>query len=122
MQLIIEMRDFRKYEVWQLSHNFVLEIYSTSKSFPKEEQFNITSQLRRAAASIPTNISEGCGRNSDKEFNHFLNIALGSTSETEYLIILCQDLNLIETENSIQLLEKINQIKSKIFKLKEKLN
>lgn len=116
------MRDFRKYEIWQLSHNFVLEIYLISKSFPKEEQFNITSQLRRAAASIPTNISEGCGRNSDKEFNHFLNIALGSTSETEYLIILCQDLNLIETENSIQLLEKINHIKSKIFKLKEKLN
>ena len=116
------MKDFRKYEIWQLSHNFVLEIYLISKSFPKEEQFNITSQLRRAAASIPTNISEGCGRNSDKEFNHFLNIALGSTSETEYLIILCQDLNLIETENSIQLLEKINHIKSKIFKLKEKLN
>lgn len=116
------MRDFRKYEVWQLSHNFVLEIYSISKNFPKEEQFNITSQLRRSSASIPTNISEGCGRNSDKEFNHFLNIALGSTSETEYLIILCQDLNLIETENSIQLLEKINHIKSKIFKLKEKLN
>lgn len=122
MQLIIEMRDFRKYEVWQLSHNFVLEIYSISKSFPKEEQFNIASQLRRAAASIPTNISEGCGRSSDKEFNHFLNIALGSTSETEYLIILCQDLNIIETQNSIQLLEKINHIKSKIFKLKEKLN
>lgn len=116
------MRDFRKYEIWQLSHNFVLEIYSISKIFPKEEQFNITSQLRRAVTSIPTNISEGCGRNSDKEFNHFLNIALGSTSETEYLIILCQDLNLIETENSIQLLEKINHIKSKIFKLKEKLN
>ncbi len=122
MQLIIEMRDFRKYGIWQLSHNFVLEIYSISKSFPKEEQFNIASQLRRAAASIPTNISEGCGRSSDKEFNHFLNIALGSTSETEYLIILCQDLNIIETQNSIQLLEKINHIKSKIFKLKEKLN
>ena len=116
------MRDFRKYEVWQLSHDLVLEIYAISKNFPKEEQFNITSQLRRAAASIPTNISEGCGRNSDKEFNHFLNIALGSTSETEYLIILCQDLNLIETTQSIQFLEKINHIKSKIFKLKEKLN
>lgn len=116
------MRDFRKYEVWQLSHDLVLEIYANSKNFPKEEQFNITSQLRRAAASIPTNISEGCGRNSDKEFNHFLNIALGSTSETEYLIILCQDLNLIETTQSIQFLEKINHIKSKIFKLKEKLN
>lgn len=116
------MRDFRKYEVWQLSHHFVLAIYAISKNFPKEEQFNITSQLRRASASIPTNISEGCGRNSDKEFNHFLNIALGSASESEYLIILCQDLNLIETSISNQLIEKINQIKSKLYKLKEKLN
>jgi four helix bundle protein len=116
------MRDFRKYEVWQLSHSFVLGVYEISKKFPREEQFNITSQLRRASASIPTNISEGCGRNSDREFNHFLNIALGSSTESEYLIILCQDLNLIETSESIQLLEKINHIKSKLFKLKEKLN
>lgn len=116
------MRDFRKYEVWQLSHSLVLEVYNISKTFPKEEQFNITSQLRRACASIPTNISEGCGRNSDIEFNHFLNIALGSSTETEYLIILSKDLNLISLETSIQLLEKINHINSKIFKLKEKLN
>ncbi len=115
------MRDFRKYEIWQLSHHLALEIYIISKNFPKEEQYNITSQLRRACTSVPTNISEGCGRNSDKEFNHFLNIALGSSSETEYLIILCQDLNLIDETISIQLLEKINHIKSKIFKLKEKL-
>ena len=116
------MRDFRKYEVWQLSHSLVLDVYQISKGFPKEEQFNITSQLRRACASIPTNISEGCGRNSDKEFNQFLNIALGSASESECLIILSQDLNFIDSETSIQLLEKINHIKSKIFKLKEKLN
>ncbi|AZI67237.1 four helix bundle protein [Kaistella daneshvariae] len=116
------MRDFRKYEVWQLSHSLVLDIYSISKNFPKEEQFNITSQLRRACASIPTNISEGCGRNSDKEFNQFLNIALGSASETEYLIILSQDLNLLNLETATELLQKVNHIKSKIFKLKEKLN
>jgi len=116
------MRDFRKYEVWQLSHILVLEIYSISKNFPKEEQFNITSQLRRACASIPTNISEGCGRNSDKELNQFLNIALGSASETEYLIILSQDLNLLNLETATELLQKVNHIKSKIFKLKEKLN
>lgn len=116
------MRDFRKYDVWQLSHQLVLEIYKISKIFPKEEQFNITSQLRRAAASIPTNISEGCGRNSDKEFSQFLNIAIGSTSETEYLIILSTDLNLIDTENSKKLLEAVNQIKSKLYNLKQKLN
>lgn len=116
------MRDFRKYEVWQLSHKLVLEIYLVSKNFPKEEQFNVTSQLRRASVSIPTNIAEGCGRNSDKEFNQFLNIALGSVSETEYLIILSKDLSLLEGQISTSLLEKINQIKSKIYKLKEVLN
>ncbi len=116
------MRDFRNYEIWQLSHKLVLEVYSLSNNFPREEQFNITSQLRRASVSIPTNIAEGCGRNSDKEFNHFLNIALGSVSETEYLIILSNDLSLIEENIFLNLVDKINQIKSKIYKLKEVLN
>lgn len=116
------MRDFRKYDVWQLSHEFVLEIYKITKDFPKEELYNLTSQLRRASTSIPTNISEGCGRNSDKEFNHFLNIALGSTSETEYLLILCKDLTLINPEIAENFLEKLNHFKSKLYKLKEKLN
>mgnify|MGYP000119709517 CR=1 FL=1 len=92
------MRDFKKYEIWQLSHAFTLRIYSSTSLFPKDEMYGITSQIRRASSSIPTNISEGCGRNSDKEFNQFLNIALGSASETEYLIILSRDLNYIDTE------------------------
>ena len=116
------MRDFRKYDVWQLSHSLVLEIYKITKNFPKEELFNITSQLRRAVASIPTNISEGCGRYSDKEFANFLNIAIGSASETEYLIILSTDLQLIDSDNSKKLLEDINQIKSKLFNLRQKIN
>lgn len=65
------MRDFKKYNVWQLSHLFTLKIYSITSSFPKEELYGLTSQIRRACASIPTKISEGCGRNGDKEFNHF---------------------------------------------------
>lgn len=116
------MRDFRKYDVWQLSHQLVLEIYKIAKNFPKEELFNITSQLRRAVVSVPTNISEGCGRNSDKEFSQFLNIAIGSISETEYLIILSTDLQLIDENLSNSLLEKINQIKSKLYSLRQKLN
>ena len=115
------MRDFKKYEIWQISHSFTLEIYHSTKAFPKEGQFGITSQLRRAAVSIPTNISEGCGRNSDKEFNHFLNIALGSANETEYLLILSRDLHYLTAGVSNDLLEKVNVIKSKIYKLKQKL-
>ena len=60
------MRDFKKYDIWQLSHSLTLEVYKITSVFPKEELFGITSQIRRSAASIPTNISEGCGRNSDK--------------------------------------------------------
>ena len=113
------MRDFKKYDIWQLSHAFTLRIYSNTSLFPKDEMYGITSQIRRASSSIPTNISEGCGRNSDKEFNQYLNIALGSASETEYLIILSRDLNYIDTE-TFEILEKeINTIKSKIYKLKQ---
>ena len=113
------MRDFKKYEIWQLSHAFTLRIYSSTSLFPKDELYGITSQIRRASSSIPTNISEGCGKNLDKEFNQYLNIALGSASETEYLIILSRDLNYIDTE-TFEILEKeINTIKSKIYKLKQ---
>lgn len=116
------MRDFKKYDVWQLSHLLTLEIYKLTSLFPKEEMYGLTSQIRRATSSIPTNISEGCGRNSDKEFNQFLNIALGSANETEYLLILSKDLNYISEEQFSDLDSKINTIKSKIYKLKEKLN
>jgi S23 ribosomal protein. len=72
--------------------------------------------------SIPTNIAEGCGRNSDKDFNQFLNIALGSASETEYLILLAKDLKYIDDSNYEILTQEINLIKSKIYTLKNKLN
>ncbi|WP_435137132.1 four helix bundle protein [Formosa sp. A9] len=74
------MRDFKKYDIWKLSHSLTLEIYKLTSNFPQEELFGLTSQLRRASASIPTNISEGCGRDSDKDFNRFLAIALGSAN------------------------------------------
>lgn len=116
------MRDFKKYKIWQLSHKFTLEIYEITKKFPREEIYGLTSQIRRSSSSIPTNISEGCGRDSDAEFNRFLTIALGSANETEYLIMLSKDLNYITLEKSILLLQKINLIKRKTFQLKQKLN
>lgn len=113
------MRDFKKYDIWQLSHSLTLEIYKLTIHFPKEEVYNLTSQIRRASSSIPTNISEGCSRNGDKEFNQFLNIALGSANETEYLLILARDLQYLNLETATALLEKVNTIKSKIYKLKQ---
>ena len=113
------MRDFKKYEIWQLSHAFTLKLYTNTSSFPREEVYGLTSQIRRACASIPTNISEGCGRTSEKEFNQFLNIALGSATETEYLLILSKDLKYIDNEIFETLEKEINIIKSKIYKLKQ---
>jgi len=116
------MRDFKKYEIWQLSHKFTLKIYEITNAFPKEEIYGLTSQIRRSSSSIPTNISEGCGRDSDAEFNRFLTIALGSANESEYLIMLSKDLNYITLEKSTLLLQEINLIKRKTFQLKKKLN
>lgn len=115
------MRDFKKYDIWQLSHSFALEVYKITSHFPKEELYGLTSQIRRASSSVPTNISEGCGRNSDKEFNQFLNIALGSANETEYLLILSKDLNYLNVELFETLEKDINTIKSKIYNLKKAL-
>ena len=112
------MRDFKRYDIWQLSHSLALKIYQITKSFPKEELYGLISQIRRSAASIPTNISEGCSRNSDAEFNQFLNIALGSALETEYLFVLSKDLGYIEPQIYEQIDIEINLIKSKIYKLK----
>ena len=116
------MRDFKKYDIWKLSHVFTLKIYELTKLFPKDELYGIVSQIRRASSSIPTNISEGCGRTSDAEFNRFLTIALGSASEVEYLIILSKDLNYIDENSFTELNQEINTIKRKIYTLKQKLN
>ena len=89
--------------------------------FPKNEIYGLTSQIRRASSSIPTNISEGCGRSSDAEFNRFLTIALGSATEVEYLIILSKDLNYIKNDLYKELDNEINTIKRKVYTLKQKL-
>ena len=86
------MKDFRKLQVWEKSHALVLKVYKNSRTFPKEERYGLTSQLRRSAISIPSNIAEGCGRKGDAELSRFLNIALGSASELEYQCFLAQDL------------------------------
>lgn len=116
------MRDFKKYDIWEISHKFTLQIYGLTNNFPSHETYGLTSQLRRASASIPTNISEGCGRDSDAEFSRFLTIAVGSASEVEYLILLSKDLNYIDFKTYERLNEDINTVKRKIYTLKQKLN
>ncbi|HBR11812.1 MAG TPA: diversity-generating retroelement protein bAvd family protein [Chryseobacterium sp.] len=116
------MRDFKKFEVWQLSHQLTLKIYSSTQNFPKEEIFGLTSQIRRSFASIGYNISEGCGRNSDKEFAHFINIALGSSNEAENQLILAKDLEYLSEKDFQQLLEELTILKKKLVTFWNRLN
>jgi four helix bundle protein len=111
------MRDFRKYLVWKKGHEFALEVYQQTNSFPKAELFALTSQIRRAASSIPINIAEGCGRNSDSEFSHFLNIAAGSTSEVDEELLLAYDLGYLEEITYLRLNDSVNEIKAMLNKL-----
>jgi four helix bundle protein len=97
------MKNFKDLLIWQRSHQFTLTIYKTSASFPAEEKFGLTSQIRRSSASLPTNIAEGCGRQSDAELHRFLTIAMGSASELEYQLLLAKDLSYL-SESSFSLL------------------
>ena len=105
------MKDFRTLKVWQKAHSLVLEIYQGTRGFPAEERYGLTSQLRRAATSIATNIAEGCGRLGDKELARFLGIAAGSASEVEYLLLLTYDLSYLAPAEHAQLNGSVVEIK-----------
>ncbi|NGF55924.1 four helix bundle protein [Parapedobacter sp. SGR-10] len=115
------MRDFKRYEVWEKSHRLTLHIFEVTKSFPSDEKFRIISQMQRAAYSIPSNFAEGCGRRSDKDFDRFIQISLGSAHELEYFVILSKDLNFIDITVSSTLIEEINMVKKQLFSLSQKL-
>lgn len=90
------MKDFKELEVWKRAHGVTLSVYEITRRFPREELFGMSSQLRRAAASIGANIAEGCGRRSDGEMCRFLHIAYGSASELEYHLLLARDLRMLK--------------------------
>ena len=104
------MKDFRKLKVWEKAHQLALAVYKVTKSFPKEELYGLTSQIRRASMSIPTNIAQGCGRRTDAEFARFLQIAMGSASETEYQLLLARDLEFLSNEYQ-QLHNHVTEVK-----------
>ncbi|MEP7292950.1 MAG: four helix bundle protein, partial [Chloroflexota bacterium] len=89
------MQDFKKLQVWMKAHVFTLALYRATSAFPKEEVYGLTSQMRRAAVSIPANIAEGCGRSSNAELARFLHISMGSASEVEYYLVLAHDLEFL---------------------------
>jgi four helix bundle protein len=87
------VQSFRTLRVWEKSHRLTLDIYASSKTFPREEIYGLTSQMGRSSASIGTNIAEGCCRNGNVEMGRFLQIAMGSASELEYQLLLAHDLD-----------------------------
>lgn len=97
-------------EVWQKAHGLVLAVYRETAGFPKEETYGLTSQIRRAAVSIPANIAEGCGRNGDAELAHFLQMAAGSASELSYELELARDLGYLTTDQHASLSFTLDEI------------
>ena len=105
-------------EVWKESHELVKFIYKNiAPDFPREEKFELTSQLKRAAYSIPFNIVEGCGRNSDKDFTHFLDMSLGSANELEYCILLTSELGYLTPDMYKLLNGKVGTIRAMLINL-----
>ncbi len=115
------MNRFKELKVWQKSIELVIEVYKLTNKFPKEEKFGLISQINRAAVSIPSNIAEGAGRNSNKEFSRFLSIAMGSCFELDTQFIISEKLNFINSEEIKILQNEISYIQNMIFKLKNSL-
>lgn len=92
------MKDFHSLKVWQKAHGLTLAIYKSTEQFPKQELYSLTNQVQRAAVSVPANIAEGCGKDSDAELKRYFSIAMGSASELEYLLLLAHDLGYLQTD------------------------
>jgi len=108
-------RLYKNIKVYQLSYDFVLDVYDNTEKFPKLEDNNIKSQLRRASVSIPLNIAEGSAKASKKEFLHYLNTAYGSAKEVEVLLNLCYDLKYFTTSQFEFLSEILDELNAKLF-------
>jgi len=112
------MQRFVDLRVWKLAHAFALSVYRLTEAFPAHEQFGLTSQLRRAALSIPTNIAEGSKRQSPTDYARFLNIAEGSAGECEYLLTFVRDLGLAQAEDVAALASQVASVGRMLFRLR----
>ena len=108
------MKDFKELRVWTEADHLTVQLYKETRLFPREEQYGLTSQIRRSASSIPANVAEGCGRRSDGELTRFLQIARGSESEVEYHLLLAHDLELLNDGT-------FNELQLKVFKIQRML-
>jgi four helix bundle protein len=105
------MRNYRDLQVWTKAHHLTLELYRLSRSFPREEIYGVTSQLRRAAASVGANLAEGCGRRTSSELARFVRIAMGSASELDYHLLLCRDLGLLKDTDFQRTAKELTEVR-----------
>ncbi|OQW62873.1 MAG: four helix bundle protein [Proteobacteria bacterium HN_bin10] len=115
------MQDFRKLRVWEKSHHLTLAIYRATATFPKDEQFGLVSQIRRAAVSVSANLAEGCGRSGRLELARFVQIAMGSASELQYHLLLVHDLRLVGPQDYKKLSAQVTEVKQMLAALVRKL-
>ena len=115
------MQDFRDLKVWQKAHQLTLTVYQTTTTFPSEELYGLTTQVRRSCSSIAANLAEGCGRYGNGEFDRFCSIAMGSASQLEYHLLLARDLNLINPAKYYELSQRTTEIKRMLASLIQKL-
>lgn len=115
------MHNLKELKIWQKAMDLTTEIYQLSDDFPKEEKYGLTSQIRRSAVSIPSNIAEGAGRNSNKEFAHFLGVSNGSAYELQTQLLIAKNLNLINVSLD-HLLDQLDQIQKMSYALQVKLS
>jgi four helix bundle protein len=115
------MHDFRKLEVWKSAMRLTVGVYEYTDKFPKEERFGLTSQIRRAAVSIPSNITEGAGRNKVGEFDYFIGIATGSSYELETQLMIACRVGYLENDDLNLLLEHLHSIQKQLYRFKQTL-
>lgn len=115
------MQDFRDLRVWQKAHALTLAVYRESARFPREERYGLTSQLRRAAASIGANLAEGRCRQTDPDFRRFVGIALGSAAEVDNFLLLARDLKFLADEAYDPLAREVDEVKKMLTSLQGKL-
>ena len=115
------MKDFKELKVWSKAHELTVLIYSLTRSFPRDEMYGMTSQVRRSAASVGANIAEGCGRHSDGEMVRFLQIARGSASETEYHLLLARDLGFLHEADFRKAQQRVAEVQRMLTSLVQKV-
>ena len=116
------MHNFKELKVWQKSRILTTEVYNLTRKLPKDERFGLISQMDRAVVSIASNIAEGSGRGSDRDFRRFLNYSLGSAYELETQIILSYDLNFVSEKDYSKISEKIAEVQKMIFGFRKSLS